>query len=159
MKVLSSTFLLAVMAVSTQALAVDLNKPVNGVWSVTDRICSDLVSIHPANDRFQLGRDSMTIEIKDNHGSVETIIEGVSYYKGFYVDQDRSFFCGELQRNGRGGFEVSFPGKINYKFDPNYENPKAPTDYNKLILMSGDFGKNGSCLPNETLFTILKRVK
>jgi hypothetical protein len=138
---------LAILALSAQALAVDLNKPAEGVWSISERVCSNNVKEHAPNDAFVLGRDSMVIEIKDDQGTLTSTINGQPYNRLFKVDQqNHTIDAGDGQQ-------------VIYKFDPKDRDPKAKIDYNTLVIMSGGFGERGSCLPNETLFTLLKRAK
>ncbi|MBX9767607.1 MAG: hypothetical protein K2X47_10085 [Bdellovibrionales bacterium] len=157
MKVLKSWSVILAMAFVSQASARSLTEAANGIWSIADRMCSDSSRLYSPTDRFQLGRDSLVVQIQGNHGSVKTVIEGSTRIEGFYIDQESQVILGELRRTYEGRFESSFPGRVVYKFGS--KNESAFLNFNEMVLVSGGFGKNGSCLENESLFTTLKRIK
>ncbi len=146
MKKIKGTLLLAIFALTSQASA-DLTETVaNGVWSITDRVCSGSKKDYPANDAFKLGRDSMKLYIKDGAGLLDAVIDKKTYSQYFELDQ--------LSRI----IETKTGETLIYNFAPWKYEPNIPTDHSKLIIMSSGFvGKSGTCLEGSILLTTFKK--
>ena len=110
----------------------------DGQWTLMDRVCTDGQS---AQDRFQIGRDTIEITITGNQLQTRQVIENKVYADtGLLTMKGRQL---EIQQDHDGVVtRAVFTLSLNK---------------NELILFTFGFGKGGSCAEGAGLLTILQR--
>lgn len=126
---------LAVLGCSPAAHASGV-QDLQGTWIVIDRVCTDG---NRAQDRVQLGRDSIEFTVSGNQIQIRKRIEGVEYSQS-----------GQLMTSERQLVTTQSDGTVHSML---YMAGKG----NELALISAKFGQGGSCAEGEALMTVLRK--
>lgn len=142
MKSLFNRIVLALILTLGSACAQAQNNPksvetYDGTWTISERNCSDG---KPANDRYDLTRDSMILTLNANRGVLEVRIDGET-------------------QTARVGLDPLTEKMNSQSSDGKWQQtPFQLLDAETLIFISEGFGPGGSCAIGQKLYSTFKKT-
>lgn len=142
MKPLFNSTVLALVLTLGSAFALAQNSPkafatYQGTWTLTERVCSDG---KPANDRYDLTRDSMTLTLTANRGRFDLRVNGEAQALPVGIDlRTEQIYLKDSD------------GKWQWTHF-------ALFDAETLILITDGFGERGSCAIEKKLYSTFKKT-